>query len=1100
MRGPLAALEGTPGLRAALVRAGLVALVRTGGLVALAVGLSGAVAAVVDGGAVTGWALLALAGTAVRAGAGGLGDVLAARDARRGEDALRSRVLTRLLAGRGEAVDAAGGTGPAAVLAGTRLHELGPALATVVPALADAAVVPLVVLVALGATDPLSAVLVGVTLPLVPLFLALVGMHTRDSTAAAAAALDRVAEHVAELVRGLPVLVGLGRAADQLATLARLGRAHRERTLATLRVAFLSALVLEVLATLSVALVAVTVGVRLVGGSLGLQVGLLALLLAPEAFGPLRALGAAHHASEDAAEAVRASRELLALPVAVPAVTAGAGLEVRDLVVRFDGRDHPAVDGVSLAVAPGEVLALRGPSGCGKSTVLGVLAGAVAPTSGTVALPGPVALVPQHPRTTGTTVADELAVHGGGPAELARVGAGHLADRLCRTLSPGELARVAFARALARVRHGARVVLLDEPTASLDDDATALVAGVLAELRGVDGVRVVLVSHEPALTALADRTLDLAPGVSPTSRGQQAPLDRAAPTCRDLPSRAGRTIRSPEGLPDTAKCAGRGQGRGHDVDGLGWPRAALARSVTAGTASAASAVALTAISGWLVVRAAEQPPMLTLLVAIVGVRATGLLRAGLRWLERLATHDAALSLATRTRTRVWSALTAQGPAADRTPGRALARVVGDVGLLQDLSVRVLAPPWVSGAVLAGTAAALAVLDLQVGLVTAGVLAVAVAVIAAVHRAADRGPAREADELTTRTLHETATVLDGAADLRAHGLADAAVARLDALGRRQGSAARRASRATAATTAVSVLACGAAAVCATALHAPTLAPPVVAVLALAPLALLEPLTALGAALRQRRAWADARTRTADVLAAPVPAEPGNPVALPRPVRRLDVTGLRAGWPDGPDVLTGVDAHAAPGSWLVVTGPSGSGKSTLLAVLLGALRPRAGTVSLGGVDTATTTTDELRAVTAWCPQDAHVFAAGVRANLALADPGADEAAMRAVLHRVGLRPLLAGLPDGLDTGVGSGGAALSGGERRRLAVARALLADRDVVLLDEPTAHLDPPTAAALVADLRRGLADRVVVCVTHDAELARPGDTLLDLGRHARVAA
>ncbi|MFQ1003824.1 thiol reductant ABC exporter subunit CydC [Modestobacter sp. SSW1-42] len=1126
-RGPLGALAGVPGLTGALVRAAAVALVQTVGVVLLAAGLARSIADVAAG-VVPGTALaVALGGVLLRAAAGGLGSVLATRDARRAEDALRRQLLTRLLDGEGEAVTTAGGTGPAAVLATTRLHDLGPALATYLPALAQTVVVPPVLLLVLGVTDWLSALLVAVTLPLVPLFMALVGLHTRDQTAQAARALNRIAGHVAELVRGLPVLVGLGRAADQLAALADLGEDHRRRTLATLRVAFLSALVLEVLATLSVALVAVTVGLRLTHGTLDLSVGLLALLLAPEAFAPLRALGAAHHASEDAAEAAAAARAVLATPAPRPVVgelpDGGLrGVTVTGLTVTFPGRGAPALEGVDLTVAPGELVALRGPSGSGKSTVLAVLAGQLqdggtAQVSGTVLRPADVAVVPQFPVTVADTVLEELLRHAGAAdrapeladTALGWVGAEHLRDRACRTLSPGELQRVALARALVRVQRGARVLLLDEPTAALDATATARVAELLHGLRG--SLCTVLVTHEPSLAALADRTVELPAraGVPAlTTVPAPAPTPSPAPTATDMAiSAAG------------AGAGGGGAAGGSGTAGLSWPRRAVARAVAVGAASSAFGIALTAVSGWLIVRAAEQPQILTLMIAIVAVRGSGLGRAVLRWLERLASHDAAFQLAGRTRLRLWSALIAQGPSADRTPGHALARVVGDVGLLQDLSVRVVTPPLVSTVVLTGATAALTVLDAPAGLLVGSVVAAAVLAVLAVHRWADRGVARAAAELQTVTLRETSAVLEAAGDLRVHGLAAGEVDRLDALGRRQGRAAQAGAAAAAAGDAIAVLATGAAAVLAVAVagaavRAGELSAPVAAVLALAPLAMLEPLTAIGAACRNRLAWRDARARVEAVLAEPVAADPApaDRLAVPRPVRELASEHLTAGWPGRPAVLTDLDLVATAGTgWLVVTGPSGSGKSTLLSVLMASLRPAAGDYVLGDgrapVPVDRMARADVQSAIAWCPQDAHVFDATLRANLALARPrgelaGSDgEQAMRRALTDAGLGDLLAALPAGLDTPVGAGGTSLSGGERRRLAVARALLADRDVVLLDEPTAHLDPPTAAALVADLRRALADRLVVCVTHDPALAgeRDGELVLT-GGHAPATA
>ncbi len=1113
-RGPLAPLVGVPGVRGALVRAAVAALGSTAGLVLLAAGLSHAVSRAAGDGDVLLPLAVAAAGAVLRSVAGTLGGWAAARDGRRAEDGLRRALLDRLAASPA-AVAAAGGPAPAAVLATTRLADLAPALATYLPALARTLVVPPVLLVVLAGTDLLSAGVVAVTLPLVPLFLALVGLATRDGTAGAARALDRLAAHVAELVRGLPVLVGLGRAADQVAALAELGEATRRRTLAVLRLAFLSALVLELIATLSVALVAVTVGLRLVQGDLDLAVGLTALLLAPEAFAPLRALGAAHHAGEAATLAATEARAVLATAEPLPPVATvpaspeddprGAAVAVRGLSVRHPGRTLPALPPTDLGLMPGELVVLRGPSGSGKSTLLTALAGGLDPaaevTGEVVAGAGGVALVPQHPRTTAPTVAGELRRHGAGHPveELARVGAADLAGRSCGTLSPGELQRVAVARALARISRGARLLLLDEPTAHLDRAAADRVAAVLAGLRGT--VSILLVTHDPGLAALADRTVTLA--AAPTSMvtgpsGTGSSPDSGA-------ALADRPAQTPGPAPAAGSGAGAGVGAGA---GLGWAWGALVRAVAAGTASAGAAVALTAVSGWLIVRAAEQPPILTLLVAIVGVRAFGLGRAALRWVERLTAHDAALRMTADLRVRLWRALAAQGPAADRTPGGALARIVGDVGLLQDLSVRVVPPAAVAAAVPTLTLAALGLLSPAAAGAAALVFAVTTALVLLAHRRVDAGAARAEGTLRVTVLHDVTTALDGAADLRAHGLAAATAAELAAVADRRSAVAATGARAGALGTGLVALGTGLAAVVATAVAvAAGLSGPVVATLGLAPLALAEPLDGLVTALQHRGAVADARARLAAVLAAPVPADPADPLPAPAPVRDLAVAGLTAGWPGGPDVLRDLTTWATAGAgWLVVRGPSGAGKSTFLAVLLAALRPRAGRYALGGTDTGRLTGGAIRSPLAWLPQDAHAFASTIRANLALAAPrgaltGPDGTArMTAALTAAGLGPLLAALPAGLDTPVGAGGTALSGGERRRLAAARALLADRDVVLLDEPTAHLDPPTAAALVRDLRRALADRVVVCVTHDDAVEQPGDTVVRLGTRAPVAA
>ena len=539
-------------------------------------------------------------------------------------------------------------------------------------------------------------------------------------------------------------------------------------------------------------------------------------------------------------------------------------------------------------------MALRGPSGSGKSTLLAALAGLLGPDAvvgGLVAgVPaGAVAYVPQFPRTTGATVADELRRHAGsepgmdaviGEAfvveALARVGATALAGRTPESLSPGELQRVALARALVRIRRGARLLLLDEPTAHLDDDARSLVADVLHGLRGT--VTMLLVTHDPALAVLADRTIDLP---VPTPPPPSAP--RAVP-------------------PTTASDTGSVE----EVTTSARVRGALAKAVLAGSLSSGAGVALTAVSGWLIVRAAQMPPVLTLLVAIVAVRFFGLGRALLRWAERMTAHDAALRLAAATRVRLWTALARQGLAADRTPGSALARVVGDVGVVQDLTVRVRPPMLVAAWVTAGTVGALALIDPVAAAAVGLVLAATVGAVLLVHRQVDAGAARLESGQRVAALRETTTLLEGIPDLRAHGLADRAAGDLDAVADRQARSARTGARAAALSVGLVALGTGLGAVLATAVGSGRGLPgPALAVLALAPLALSEPLTGLVTALQRRGALADAQGRLDAVRRAPLPAgprgaapgaDPGDRGGGRRPHRRVAGRPRRAARPE------------------------------------------------------------------------------------------------------------------------------------------------------------------------------------------------------------
>ncbi|WP_410607377.1 thiol reductant ABC exporter subunit CydD [Amycolatopsis sp. lyj-109] len=1041
-KGPLGALPAlVPAVRRALALVGFLSFVNAAALVAQAFLLADVLAAIVGAGSGGRTAQLAalLALVVTRALTGWAVRTVSARAAATAQSELRAKAVDHALHLGPEWI-ARRGHGELTALTTRGLDALDAYFREYLPALVTAAVVPLGAGAAILFADWPSGVIVALTVPLLPMFAILVGKYTADRVAGATDATHRMSERLLELVRVLPVLTAFRRAEAQAETVRRLSERHRRATLKTLKVAFSSAFVLELVATLSVALVAVVIGVRLAGGHLPLAIGLGVLILAPECYQPLRAVGAAFHASEDGVEAVRRVADLLALPVRAEGTAIPVAGELRVSSLRVARRGGFAPDGESFAVRPGETVWLRAPSGGGKSTTLSALLGFVPAHDGAITIGSTdladadlarwraqVAWVPQSPVFAGGTVREEV----GSDAGLAELGLAGLADRPVSRLSLGQRQRVAVARALHRVRHGAWLLLLDEPTAHLDEAGARLV---------LDAVQHAVDNGAAAIIAAHERTAAV-----------------------DLPSEA--VAAAEASTVDTSATS------------LGW-RALLDGRLFGGAALGALAllagVALTATSGWLIAKASQQPPILTLTVAVVGVRAFGLGRAGLRYVERLVTHDAAFRIAGRVRVRLWNSLVRLGPARSLRAGEGHRRLVGDVDTVRDLLPRVVSPPLVVALVAAGAIAVQTWVLPAAGWTLAAAVALGLCapwVALRAERRATSALAAGRREVATRVL----VLFEAAAELLAFGRAvDHRRALADADTRLVTQARRQAFGAGAAEALVT-LACGAAAVVSTALAAAAVAagrldPVLAPLLALVPLALAEVLALLPPVAQHWDTLHRARRRLADVPEAPSPV-PGPAVAL---------RGADLGWPGGPVVLHDVDVDLAPGTYAAVVGPSGAGKSTLVAALLGFLPPRRGAVAVpDGV--------------AWAPQEPMLAATTIAENLRLARPTATEEELRAALHGAALTDVSP------ETVLGSGGTGLSGGQAQRVALARALLGapSAGLVLLDEPTAHLDEVTAQAVRAHLREALAGRTVVHVTHRADEAAGADVVLEL-RDGRV--
>lgn len=1178
---------------------------------------------------------VAVAALLVRSGTDYLLAVSAQRAASGAKSQIRSALLKRVLATGG--ADTPEGTGATAVLLSRGLNALDDYYTKTLTAFVSTAIVPFILWVVVAALDWMSAMVLACTLPLIPVFMILIGKNTRDETAEAQAELHRLSDHILELVRGLPVIIGLGRERAQTRSMNALGQRYRERTMQTLRSAFMSSLALELITTISVALIAVLIGVRLVNGTLGLDTAILVLLLAPECYQPLRDVGAAYHQSEDGVAALRSAQKIIDAPLPAAAADSTAQdpsakdsvvqkgqpstIAVEDLSVSYPAR--PAVlTNLSLnldrRVATGNdergaVIGVMGESGCGKSTLLNVFSGAVreglVPTgseepvhlSGSVTGLGTTLVIPQSPVFTAPTVQTEMALYALSATEaereraaallgeamdskklsvtdaesallvgpLAQLGMEKLTALEPGALSAGQARRLAVARTLARAeaiyRAGGEqtvlTVLVDEPTAHLDAYSAYLVTRALHRLAEL-GATVLIVTHEQELAAGCDtlvRAVQTAQGYTWTAEANTArvavPAQAPAHLLKDreeyeaestAPAGASAAAEAEEAEPAGLFASLRTL---KELTGIG-VRAATGPVIMAAITSLMAA-ALTALSGWLIVRAAEGPAMMYLMVAIVGVRFFGLGRACARYAERLMTHSKVLAAANILRLRAWvGAWQSVSSVRALLRGDALLeRLVGGIDELRDGVPRVIIPP--AAHLLVMTAALITTACILPQALIPVLLAVLVSTFVApwiVLRADARAEAL-ARRSTAQMLRLGTGMLSAAEDLRANGVATTAEKANGALDAENLSALQKGSTAQGVGRTLVTLSWFGAALASAVIAYPlavdgTVRAPEAAIVVLLCTGMLESslghveavrswpafsrlLATIAPSVRdvslegvvatstlkrsvpteaevdthvlprrverlraraeaemeelleadRQRAQRFARPESAagsksDTPRPPKPGEPtlvscGTPQELGVKVTdpALSLQDAAARWPgmDHP-VFTDLNMNARAGSWTAVTGPSGSGKSTVLATVLGFLPLESGRVLASG---EVLEGEQLRGYAAWCPQAAHIFESTLEGNLMLARDRSDrpsEEELIEVLRRVGLGEWFDALPQGLRTPVGAGGSFLSGGQRQRLAVARALLVNSPVLLLDEPTAHLDAESARALMADL------------------------------------
>ncbi|MEZ4641220.1 MAG: thiol reductant ABC exporter subunit CydD [Chloroflexota bacterium] len=1060
------------------------------------------------------WALLLL--LLARALIGGGREVAANQIAATIKEDLRNRLFAHVQAlGPVQAVGERAGELTAVLT--THVDALEAYFSQYLPQLFVAALVPLAILMAIFPTDWLSGLVLLLTAPLMPLFMVLIGRYAETLTKRQWGLLSRMSAHFLDVLQGLTTLKMLGQSKRQANNIANITDRFRDATLSVLRIAFLSALVLELLSTLSVAIIAVAIGLRLLHGGIPFQEALFILILAPEFYLPLRMLGQRFHAGMDGTAAARQIFTLLGRePLATRDEAAARQPDLQsaivfdDVHVAYQQGDRPALHGVSFTIEPGEIVALVGPNGAGKSTIASLLLGFVQPDSGHVQPEDRprTAWVAQRPFLFHDTLANNIRL--GKPeatdeAMIAAARQAHIHDFITTLpagyetvigergarLSGGQAQRVALARAFLM---DAPLLILDEPTAHLDAVTAAdLLAATAALLHGRTAL---IIAHRPQTIAIADKVVSVENGrvVSIEKRQENKaahskwetstespPMDYSVPTTAyDAPTNDASTLTTLRTLlsflrpyPDWVSLA-----------------------VLLGALTIGSSIGLMGTSAYLISAAALQPSIAELNVAIVGVRFFGLSRGVFRYLERLVSHSLTFRLLARLRVWFYEAIEPLAPARlqQYRSGDLLNRIVSDIETLQEFYVRVVGPMLVAAVITVSMTWMMSRYAPQLALVLLLLLlANGVALPLFVHFSSRQ---LGNDLIVTRSILQNQLLdgIQGMADLQAYGqtqrtaqqvaVSNAQLARIQrrfawihGLHVVLGEFLAQFGVWTAVSLAIPLVNQGQI----NGVHLAGLA-----LMTLAAFEAVQPLPLAAQQLSSSLAAAQRLFTVANQKDSLPPHEQQRPLPDATPPH-LTIKNLTFTYPVSttamdsavpPFALHDFSLDLPPGKKIAIIGPSGAGKSTLVNLLLRFWEYDAGSVQINGRDIHTLTPDSVRQQFSVIAQDTYLFNSTIWDNLRLARPQASRADIEAAAQAADIHDFIMQLPQGYDTEIGEHGMQLSGGQRQRLAIARTLLHNAPILILDEPTANLDRQTEQRILETIFKLSSKRSLLLITH----------------------